>query len=229
MKPMNLAALAVINLAASLTANAQIVSFNFAGTFQSVSDENNVLPADITPGMTFAGTITYDNSHASDSFPLDSSNGLYRFEGLAANDFSMTLNFGGHTIQWNSVPPSLPNYIQALNSTPDLLDYAAREFLLDNSPAPGTGGNATAHVQLSDNSSMVLSSDALPTVAPVFSAFNSRSFYFDRSNGSDNYEVVGVVTSTTPVPEPAAIGLTVGLGLIGFAAWRRRARGSMAH
>jgi len=202
------------------TANAQIVSFEFSGTIQQVTDPGGLLPADITAGVPYSGIVTYDTSRVTDFVPGDSGNGVYRFQGSSANDYAMNATVGTHTISWNPTP-TLPNYIQAYLLSNHLLDYGARQPQLDGAQPPGSIVDWNANVSLWDTTSTALSSDALPTSAPVLGLFDQPTFYLQAANGADNYYFGGPITSITPVPEPASAALAAAVGLLGLGLWRR--------
>jgi hypothetical protein len=216
---------AMLAVATAFSARAQTISFNFSGTIQSVNDPNSVLPNDITVGLPFSGTLTYDTSLVQDFVQADPNNGVYRFEGAAANHFSMNVGFGSHTLTVNP-SPSLPNYIQAFLGSSHVLDHGAREFLLDGANPPGNLVDWSANLRLDDSTATALPSDALPTSVPLLSDFTMTQFLFDASNGPDTFLVTGGVTSITPVPEPAAFGAIVAAALVGFAVLRASGPGS---
>ncbi len=201
--------------------DAQVVSFNFSGTINTVSDPNSVLPNDITTGIAYSGTVTYNTANLQDAFPADPNNGVYRFEGAALNDFNMTVTLGSHSITVNP-SPSLPHYIQAYLVSDHLLDYGSREPRLDGSQPPGSLGDWSANVTLWDSTKSALTSDALPVASPTLSKFNNPLFSFSANNGTDTFYVAGPLASITPVPEPATTGLAIGAGLLGWGFWRAR-------
>src|SRR5262245_32471026 len=208
--------LAALALSSAVTGTAQVVSFNFTGTIQQVDDPAALLPGDITVGLPYSGTVTYNTLQVQDVLPLDPSNGLYLFQGPSAGEFSMNVTLGSHVISVNP-GPSLPNYIQAfLGDVDDLLDYGAREALLDGANPPGDLFEWSANVSLRDSTATVLASDALPTSSPVLGDFNNPVFYFETL-GPNNYSFSGAIISISPVPEPAATCAVIATGLAALA------------
>jgi hypothetical protein len=65
-------------------------------------------------------------------------------------------------------------------------------------------------------------SDFSPSGAPMYFGFRAMTTFGSARLGVDNYTVTLTIGDVAPVPEPSTWAM-LGLGLIGLAAWRRKA------
>lgn len=214
--------IAAFALLGAIGSPAATVSFTFEGTLTTVSDSGGLLPTDLLVGMPFTGSVAYDTSAVADSAPGDPANAYYRFQGPAANDFTLTINLGPHTI---TVDPSpvLPNEVYVGYGASHQVEYQARYNLFNGARPPGSIVDWHASLVLYDPTATALASDAIPQSPLSLGDFSDPYFYFGASNGADTYTLFGEITTLTPVPEPASTGL-IGCGAAAIWLLRRRAR-----
>ena len=188
-----------IFFALALSANASIVTVLFSGSITQVPIDD--VFGDIQFGDPFQGTYSFDSA-ASDLIPSPSA-GSYSFTaplGIAAT-------IGSHTF---AATGSLN--IGILNGVID--QYTVLAF----SPT----ADLAIQLLLQDNSAAVFSTDQLPSLPPLISAFTQRDFQLTFSLDGAELQAAGQLEVLTAVPEPRAVtlGILAGLAL----ALARRAR-----
>lgn len=180
------------------------VTFGFAG---KVTDDPFGLSSF---GAPISGSFTFDNT-VSDSI-TSAANGSYSSVG-AGFGFTSNVDGTGYTIG-GSLTVNVANSI----------------FSGDQYGAIGSAGDLTLELFFQDATGTALSSDALPTAPPAFSAFDLRQFRLFSSDA----EFLGSVDSlvclsgcrTQTVPEPGSWALAL-LALALAARVRANARGGL--
>ncbi|MHC4742866.1 MAG: PEP-CTERM sorting domain-containing protein [Planctomycetota bacterium] len=183
-------------------AQAELVTIQIEALVDSVLDEGNYLEGKVQVGDIITGWYSYDSStadsnpseyigmyeHYSSPYGISLSTGGFVFETDSANvDFSVSVgNAGG--------PYSMDNY-----------RIVSRNNLSLSNGAPVD----TISWQLDDPTGNALSSDALPTTAPVLDDWQSNTLSFGTVR---EYGIFAHVTSA--VPEPGTVVLLAIGGLV---------------
>jgi hypothetical protein len=208
------------------TANAAPVTYDFTGVIGSRFDTIYSLPAELVPGATFSGSITYNDAGLPD---LDLSVGHSFFLGaITAFEFDV----GG--VHWQIDPSLAPG--QSWNGlghdlpaplTGELQDTIALNSTNAFANTSYVDGLAFAWVGIGAHApaGTLSSADPISDLNLFPSWILQWTFADDALNPTTYYaQAVGTLTSLTPVaavPEPSTwILLLMGLG--GLLVWRRR-------
>ncbi len=190
-------------LSAGLHVEAQVVTFNFSGTLHTKLDSNSLLPSSITSTSAFTGTVSYDIGAVPDSAPANVSYGYYIYSGPG---LSMSATIAGNTFA--SIAPSNHSDVFIIHDeqpgTPyDELAFEDSTLTLNKGPLPGIT-DANMDVDLQDQSSTALNTDARPMAAPSISSFpNLKRFaIFGGTNGTMVYYLEGDISSIIPIQPP---------------------------
>jgi hypothetical protein len=194
----------------TLPAQATLITIQIEGVVDNVWDAGNYLEGKIKVGDIITGFYTYEST-TPDSSPLDPVVGHYWHYDVPAG---VLLTVGGFNFK---------------------TDYANVEFLIgvgNNGPSGNDGywftsynnlalsnGTSVDSIgwQLEDPTGNALSSDALPTTAPVLSDWQSE-VGLHIYGYKDIFHLSATVTSAQMIPEP---GVTVLLALGGLTLRRR--------
>ena len=154
-----------IALSSTLTASAQIITFNFTGTISPVSGGPRVGP--FVDGQTVSGSFTFESV----AVDQDSSPGVGLYENVIS--FSISIPDAGYFATASS--GSRPGYVELLDNEDGMRDryvvnMQAPDQNLSGSPVAGATLDRLAII-LRDRTTLALSSDALPLVPPSLSAF----------------------------------------------------------
>lgn len=199
------------------SASAAPITFQFTGFVTQVPVD------DFGTGIQFLdpfqGTYTFD-SNTPDSFPADSSIGVYDSITVAAG---MTVDIGSN--HFSTMGSQFLN-VSIQNSSTDSYNILAENFV-----SPGL----IFSIHLEDPTGAAFSSDALPLNPPGLSAFNPGDFTLSESDLSGNeLEVLGHLSSletctslcASAVPEPRLDWFAAAAaGLLAWARARRRCQG----
>lgn len=160
-----------------------------------VEDNGNYLEGQINPGDIITGTYTYDSTALDQS--SDDIYGLYHFYDPPAGIF---LTVGGFDFATAS---DVDCYVDIINNGPSFGHDSFRVSSQCNLPL-SNGAMMVEWIgwQLNDNTGSALSSDALPTTAPILDQWQDNLLLLETPTA---FEIRAHVTSA--VPEPATIVL----------------------
>jgi len=189
----------------SSLAEGALITIQIEGVVDNVMDVGNYLEGKIKVGDTFTGSYTYD-SDTPDSSPLDLVQGNYWHYNPPAG---ISLNVGG--FDFKTDPANVEFHVAIRNDIqPGGSDIYAlgssNNLLLSN----GTSVEGITW-QLYDPTGNALSSDALPTTAPVLEDWQSNVLHI--YGYKDRFHIYATVTSAQIIPEPATI-LMLGFGCL---------------
>ncbi len=190
-------------------ANATLITIEIEAVVQEVQDlgdgagylEGNIKVDDI-----ITGTYTYDSSIL-DSSPSDAIHGNYWHYGPACG---ISLSVGG--FEFRTDPASVYFLVEIINDG----SIAGGGGVYDSygsisyNNLPLSNGTVVDEISwlLIDGSGTALSSDALPTTAPVLDNWqSSRQMYLKGESREGLYTIRARVTST--IPEPATLSLLI--------------------
>jgi hypothetical protein len=180
-----------IVLSSTLTASAQVITFNFTGTISPVSGGPRVGP--FVDGQTVSGSFTFE------SVAVDQDPSLV--VGLYENVTSFNISIPDAGYFATASPGSRPGFVEVLDNQDGMRDryvvsMTAPDQSLSGTPVAGATLNRLAIV-LRDRTTLALSSDALPLVPPSLSAFPDGTFFLGFSGGFGSTEMGGTLTSLT--------------------------------
>lgn len=209
----------LIWLSASFHTEAQLVTFNFSGTLHTKLDPSNALPASITSTSAFTGTVSYDIGAVPDSAPADPTYGYYIYN---VPGLSMSITIAGNTFV--SLAPSNHTDVFIIHDeqpgTPyDELDWEVNTLTLNAAAMPGVT-DANMDVDLQDQTSTALTTDARPTAAPPLSIFPNlkRWYLYGGTNGTRVYYLEGNISSIVPI-QPPLLSITRSNSVTALLSW----------
>ena len=194
-----------------------LVIVEFTAEVTRVNETYGFLQGRINIGDTITGTYTYDTS-APDLDP-DIANGRYEYYTPPSGIYIHVGEFESKTDPYNT------DFIIAIENDARLISGTRDTFRLESRNNLPLGDDVLCDViylHFEDYSGLALSSDALPSVAPVVADWPLVQVQFlgyDPQNGRKAFYVKGDLTSALLIPEPATLGL---LGLGGLALLRNR-------
>jgi hypothetical protein len=182
-----------IVLFSTLTADAQVVTFNFTGTISYVPVELSGGP--IAPGQTFSGSFTFDAT-ATDEDPSP-------VVGLYQNLIAFEVSIPGAAYEATASPGLGPGSIEILDD-----EEGARDRYVADMQTPGQNLIGTAvsigtlerlAIVLRDSvTHSAFSSDALPIVPPSLSDFpTGTALFLGFSTALGGLEIGGTLASLT--------------------------------
>lgn len=170
------------------------ITIEIEGTITSVYGSG--LPNEIHSGVSFTGSYTYD------SLSLDMNTDPKYGEYIYNSPFGISLDIGGYEFKTvsshvNKFNIRIINDATA-NGTWDY--YSVASHVNDVMPSAGLTVSYINWI-LGDSAHTVLSSDALPVLAPVLTEWNYNDLSISGSNSLDQgYYIQGIVTQVTPEP-----------------------------
>lgn len=191
----------------SIAVNAELVTIAIEAVVDYVDDDDNSLEGNVNPGDIITGTYTYD-SDTPDTNPTVTV-GIYEHNNSPCG---IILNLNGFVFQTN---PSDVDFLVGLSNNHSISEYDGYVLHSYNN-LPLSNGAVVDHIswQLDDESGQALSSTALPLTAPILNNWTQPiglDIYGDKV--LSDFHINAHVTSTTLVPEPAAL-LLFGLGAV---------------
>jgi hypothetical protein len=174
------------------------VAFNIVAQVASVYDSGNVLGGAISVGDTIVGQYTY-LSTTPDTNSLPTIGSYWH----SSPPYGITLTAGEYTFQTD--PGDVNFYFEIANGHTGFDGYMLRSY--NNLPPSDGVWVQTISWQLDDPTTTALSSDALPTVAPDLSAWQSAGLVISGYDyDEDQFFIQAHVTSIVCAyssPEPA--------------------------
>jgi len=199
-------------------AEAKLVPIAFTGEIRHVADRFNFLEGRISVGDMITGIYIYDSS-TPDSDPAKYA-GLYKHNTAPCG---VMLTVGGFVFMTD--PSNVDFVVRIGNDSPAAYGPADGYAFasINNLPlSNGVSGVSVDIISLSlpDSYGKALSSDELPTSAPILTDWEiSSSSIFIQGLGDTPFAWDGRLTSVVLIPEPATFVL---LGLAGLALLRKR-------
>jgi hypothetical protein len=194
----------------SQRADATLITISIEAEVDSVEDFGNYLEGRINPGDIITGTYTYEST-TPDSNPSSSIGHYWHYAGPAG----ISLEVEGFDF---ASDPSNVNFLVGIVDNGTSGGLHDSYWLCSYSNVPLSNGASVDEITwaLEDSTATALSSDALPTSAPVLEQWESIvGLRLEGQRGG--YYVSATVTSA--IPEPATIVL---LALGGLVVLRRR-------
>jgi hypothetical protein len=172
------------------TAQAELITIEIEGVVDKVWDEYNYLEGKIKVGDVMTGFYTYEST-TPDSNP-SAIGGRYEHH---TPPYGIFLSVGGFNFQTD--PANVDFLVEIVNGYPPDDDY----FVLSHNNIPLSNGTSVDSISwwLYDLTGSALSSDALPTTAPVLEDWQSGNLlrlYGERAR----YIIDAHVTSAVPEP-----------------------------
>ena len=188
----------VLGMVYSVPAEASLIIIEIEAVVDLVSDDGNYLDGQISVDDIITGYYTYSNPAGS----------IGRYEHYSA-PAGISLSVGGFDFETD-----LSN-VDFLVSVADNYSSMDNYLLRSNNNLALSNGTAVEYIswQLDDTTATALTSDSLPTIAPILSQW--QSFNHLRLEADRKYLVDAHVTSAVVIPEPATI-LLLGSGLLFF-------------
>ena len=188
-----------------LPAKAALVTIQISAEVDDVADPFGYLEGKVEVGGIITGTYTYD------LLTLDSNPSPQGADYVYRNEPSgIFLTVGG--FEFKSDPLTLDFVIEIINDhySGGLSDIY---LLISYSNLPLSNGSAVGGISwtLEDPMGKALSSDVLPTTAPVLDDWGFNRLNIGGGTRARPFGFLGHVTSTEVIPEPATIWL-LGLG-----------------
>ena len=215
-------------LAFSHPVHATIISYNFSGHINYISDNYNLIGNSIISGDSFNGSFSYDTEGTKSPYLNDPTVAIY-YASLGSS-----VNISKYTFDYN-VGNYGPDYVQVwdnrdigIGQITDSFSYTSP--LSYNPPIQDSFGSMFSQmsVMLFDNSHTVNSDLSIPSSLDL-SSYNARMFSVTGVTQlsaqtyylSGNIETLIQEHESAPVPEPSTI-LLFGAGLAGLAFYRKR-------
>jgi hypothetical protein len=195
----------VVLALSAATTNATIVTIGLTAEITNIDRYSQWLNENFKVGDIITGRYTY-NTDTPDLFPSNPRSGVYWHYD---RPYGISLNANGYTIQSN------PDDVMFLVGTFDRPDGDC--YLLESwINLPISNGILADHIswQLDDESGTALSSDILPTTAPVLGDWGydwGLRIYFGYKGGE---LLVAKVTSVENIPEPTTLLFFVWVGTV---------------
>lgn len=183
---------------------ADLITYQFDGTVDGITDTSSLLPGSIHAGSTVIGTFSFDRLAPGSNF----------YHGIPVN-MAMTATVDG-------------TYTFTLNTpiAADEIDVFSNTFgFYKRGPDITTGFDPTLHVSQLEASNIVASTNNLATAALSLQT-NSAVGITNQNSLQSPYGISVHLTSLSVVPEPSSLALAV-LGILPLAVcWihRRKAR-----
>lgn len=204
---------AIVLVAWSAPSRADLITFSFAGTVDSVDP---ALAGTFSTGQTLTGTYTFQSTTPARA----GSNSTFAvFDALTHLNFALgsyaATSSGAPEIQVDNNPP-----------LPDHDRYAVLSRASDGLTGPAVAGmNLDSFGFRLDDSTDTVFSDALilPTSLNL-SDFDNRRFFIFFTDGTSPSIVSGTITALSSVPEPSSLALAGIGGLSGLGLWWRSRR-----
>jgi len=223
--------------APTLADSVDLVTFAYTGIMTSVVDTNSALDSSIFIGQSFSGSYTFDPT-TPDRNPSDV-RGDYEWRDDFLRGFTAEFSIGNYTFGLSplapsggvivlddapSGPPDNRRLEDGYNVSGQLVQVSGPFFPLPGGRDPDAPTQQQANWQIILNSLSdlsIITSDALPTVAPDINLFETNIFSFTNNPGE--IQIIGSLTSLsiTSVPEPGTLSL-LAAGLLAGAAFRKR-------
>ena len=205
---------ATIALSVATTARADLLTFSFTGTVDSVDAP---LAATFSTGQSLSGTYTFDSTTVARA---GSNSNFAAYDALTHVDFTVggysASSAGAQEIQVDNDPgaPFFDRYSILSRASDGLTGAAVAGLALDS-----------FGFRLDDSTNTVFTDALILPTTLNLADFNNRQFFifFNDSAGAPSV-VSGTITSLRPVPEPSALLLTVVGGISGLGLWRRQRR-----
>lgn len=225
----SVAALVVVAAGVS-TAQAQVIAQWDFNTFTTV---NQIVPGPVAADQTAAGVTVGDLTRGAGLSQFEtksfSSQPVLRFvNSVGATTEAAAVS--GNVYAEFSLTPTAGNKLDLTTLTLDAWSAsstASRSFFVRYSPDPTFAFSSTlipATSAPSSGSSPAAVSGNI-NITDLTSAIYFRIYGFDPGSGSPNrglqYDNITVSGSVSPIPEPSTYALMGGLGLVGFAGYRR--------
>jgi len=187
-------------------AQAELITIMISGEVTYVDDLGG-LDNEVDIGDTISGTYTYDSTTLG---VYNSGIGLVEFSHYSA-PAGISVNIG--EFNFSTDPGNIEFDIFLKNNTPggnDVYGLESRSNLALSNGAPVD----SIFWSLVDDTSTALNSDSLPLTEPELTNWSSNNFEIsgiDRT--SQDFYIVGQITSATLIPEPCTLGL-FGFGVL---------------
>jgi hypothetical protein len=186
----------------SAPARAELVTIQITAEVDHVDDPFDYLKGQIKVGDIVSGRYVYDDSSPDlNTWP---NQGHYEYSTIP---YGIFLEVNGFEFQTD--PASVDFVFDVGNDYADSDDY----FLLSGNNVPLPDGTYVGGIywHLSDSTETALSSDKLPTTAPVLDDWGFNFMSFGAGTRARSFAIASHVVSTELVPEPATIFL-LGMG-----------------
>ncbi len=195
----------VLGMVYSVPAEASLIIIEIEAVVDLVSDDGNYLDGQISVDDIITGYYTYESTTA-DSSPSGS---IGRYEHYSA-PAGISLSVGGFDFETD-----LSNVDFLVGVGNDSVSGKDTYWLHSYNNLALSNGTAVDDIgwQIEDATGTALTSDSLPTIAPILSQW--QSFNHLRLEADRKYLVDAHVTSAVVIPEPATI-LLLGSGLLFF-------------
>ncbi len=191
-------------------ANGYLVTIQIEAEVYSVDDNgpgDGWLDGQISPGDIITGYYVYESTKL-DSKPEDPTQGVYLYDSSPCGLF---LSVGGFDFQTD-----LTNIEFSLAVLNDFFPSGKDAYILEsvNNSALSNGTSVTElWWQLDDSTGNALTSDVLPTTAPIVEDWDDNLLYIGGGPRGEDFGIGATVTNATVIPEPVTI-LLLGFGCL---------------